>query len=74
MSNFIWCNCLLELLNTLEEVLMIAVPEIFTDPKMKVSMVDKTEVKTDVSGTMRAKIGEWAPGIRDDYKDRIATP
>jgi hypothetical protein len=48
-SNFIWCNCLLKLLNKLEEVVKIAVREIFTDPGMKASMVDKTEVKTDVS-------------------------
>jgi hypothetical protein len=71
--NFIWCSCLLELLSTLEEVLQIAVQEIFTDPEIKRSMVNMTEVKTDVSGTMRMKIGEWASGIRDDYKDRVQT-
>jgi hypothetical protein len=41
---------------------------------MKVSMVDKTEVKTNVSGTMRTKIEEWASGIRHDFKDRRETP
>jgi hypothetical protein len=57
--------------NTLEEVLTIAVPDISTDPEMKASMVDMTEVKTNVSGTMRTKIKEWASGIRVDYKDRL---
>jgi hypothetical protein len=37
-------------------------------------MVDKMEVKTDVSGTVRTKIEEWASGIRDDYKGRLETP
>jgi dynein heavy chain len=41
---------------------------------MKASLVDMTEVKTDMSGTMRTKIKEWASGIRDDYKDRLKTP
>jgi hypothetical protein len=72
--NFIWCKCLPKLLNTLEEVLKIAVREIFTDPEMKVSMVQKTEVKTDVPGTMKRNSEEWAPGIHDHYKDRLATP
>jgi hypothetical protein len=50
------------------------VREIFTDPETKASMVHTTEVKTDVSGTMKRKIEKWASGIRDDYKDRLATP
>jgi hypothetical protein len=66
-----WCNCLIKLVNRLEEVLTIAVPDIFTDPEMKASMVDMTKVKTDVSETMKTKIKEWASGIRVDYKDRL---
>jgi hypothetical protein len=61
-SNFIWCNGLLERLNTFEEVLKIGVPENFTDPELKASLVDMMEVKTDVSRTMRTKIEEWASG------------
>jgi hypothetical protein len=71
LLRFIWCNCFIELVNTLEEVLVIAVPDIFTDPEMKASMVDMTEVKIDVSGTMRTKIKEWASGIGVDYKYRL---
>jgi hypothetical protein len=72
-SNFIWCKCLFKLLNTLEEVLKIAVRGIFTDLEMKVSMVQKTEIKTDVPGTMKRKSEEWASGIPDHYKDRFVT-
>jgi hypothetical protein len=73
-SNFIWCNCLLKLLNTLKEVLKMAVSESVTDPEMKALMVDKTEGKTDASLTMRMKIEEWGSGIRGDYKNGLATP
>jgi hypothetical protein len=60
-------------LNKLEEVFEIAVPEIFAAPETKAPMVDKKEVKTDVSGTMRTKAEKWASGIRDDYKDHLKT-
>jgi hypothetical protein len=61
-------------MNMLEEVLEIAVLEVFTDPEIKASMIDKREVKTDVSGTMRTKMEEWASGVCDDYKDRLKPP
>ena len=73
-SNFIWCNGLIQRLQSLEDILKLSIPEIISDPGMKEPLQTMHELKAAIEQTMIKLITQWAGDIHDDFKDRLKTP